>query len=278
MVGPEPRRVGNLAILYWAAPNAKGRGFAFGSLGSVLALLIWMVASAGFAFYVANFGSYNKTYGALAGVIVFLVWLWITNLANPAESGVRCGDGPRARHPQRSPSVRGPPTSNLATRAPGPTRTAGPWALQARPTIYGPTDRRRESADPRTVSLARGSCGCRSRRSGRRRSIAAERSSCGAGVASAACGPGTGQRLLVRRSQGSGRRTARSSALCCPRQPTSVNWPAAAASAAWRKALAVPSGSGEVPVVPVLRNPAGAARCPTRGYWCRGASAFALSS
>ncbi|MET7643558.1 YhjD/YihY/BrkB family envelope integrity protein [Streptomyces sp. NPDC005426] len=70
-----------LAILYWAAPNAKGWGFRFASLGSVLALLIWMVASAGFAFYVANFASYNKTYGALAGVIVFLVWLWITNLA-----------------------------------------------------------------------------------------------------------------------------------------------------------------------------------------------------
>ncbi|MEU5659211.1 YihY/virulence factor BrkB family protein [Streptomyces sp. NPDC047737] len=70
-----------LAILYWAAPNAKGRGFKFVSLGSLLALLIWMVVSAGFAFYVANFGSYNKTYGALAGVIIFLVWLWITNLA-----------------------------------------------------------------------------------------------------------------------------------------------------------------------------------------------------
>lgn len=70
-----------LAILYWAAPNAKGRGFKFVSLGSLLALLIWMVASAAFAFYVANFGSYNKTYGALAGVIIFLVWLWLTNLA-----------------------------------------------------------------------------------------------------------------------------------------------------------------------------------------------------
>ncbi|MFI1934000.1 YihY/virulence factor BrkB family protein [Streptomyces sp. NPDC020330] len=70
-----------LALLYWAAPNAKGRGFTFVSLGSLLALLIWMAASAAFAFYVANFGSYNKTYGTLAGVIIFLVWLWITNLA-----------------------------------------------------------------------------------------------------------------------------------------------------------------------------------------------------
>ncbi|MEV8230800.1 YihY/virulence factor BrkB family protein [Streptomyces sp. NPDC079167] len=70
-----------LAILYWAAPNAKGRGFKFVSLGSLLALLIWMAASAGFAVYVAHFSSYNKTYGAVAGVIIFLVWLWITNLA-----------------------------------------------------------------------------------------------------------------------------------------------------------------------------------------------------
>lgn len=70
-----------IAILYWAAPNAKGRGFKWITPGSFLALLIWMIASAGFAFYVANFGSYNKTYGTLAGVIIFLVWLWITNLA-----------------------------------------------------------------------------------------------------------------------------------------------------------------------------------------------------
>ncbi|MFE5561179.1 YihY/virulence factor BrkB family protein [Streptomyces sp. NPDC056544] len=70
-----------IAILYWAAPNAKGRGFKWITPGSFLALVIWMIASAGFAFYVANFGSYNKTYGTLAGVIVFLIWLWITNLA-----------------------------------------------------------------------------------------------------------------------------------------------------------------------------------------------------
>ncbi|MGJ5832742.1 YihY/virulence factor BrkB family protein [Streptomyces ossamyceticus] len=70
-----------IALLYWATPNAKVRGFRWVTPGSFLALLIWMVASAGFALYVANFGSYNKTYGTLAGVIVFLVWLWITNLA-----------------------------------------------------------------------------------------------------------------------------------------------------------------------------------------------------
>lgn len=70
-----------IALLYWAAPNAKVRGFRWITPGSFLALLIWLVASAGFAVYVANFGSYNKTYGTMAGVIVFLIWLWITNLA-----------------------------------------------------------------------------------------------------------------------------------------------------------------------------------------------------
>jgi membrane protein len=70
-----------VAILYWAAPNVKGRGFRWVTPGSVLALLVWMIASAGFAFYVAHFASYNKTYGTLAGVIVFLVWLWISNIA-----------------------------------------------------------------------------------------------------------------------------------------------------------------------------------------------------
>lgn len=70
-----------IALLYWATPNAKVRGFRWITPGSFLALVIWLIASAGFAFYVANFGSYNKTYGTFAGVIIFLVWLWITNLA-----------------------------------------------------------------------------------------------------------------------------------------------------------------------------------------------------
>jgi membrane protein len=70
-----------LAILYWSAPNAKPAGFRWVSPGSIVAVVVWIVASVAFAFYVANFGSYNKTYGALAGVIVFLVWMWITNIA-----------------------------------------------------------------------------------------------------------------------------------------------------------------------------------------------------
>jgi membrane protein len=69
------------AILYYAAPNVKHPKFQWVSPGGVLAVVIWIVASAAFAFYVANFGSYNKTYGALGGVIVFLMWLWISNIA-----------------------------------------------------------------------------------------------------------------------------------------------------------------------------------------------------
>jgi membrane protein len=70
-----------VAILYYATPNVKQPRFRWMSVGSALAILAWIVASVGFAIYVSNFGSYNKTYGALAGVIIFLLWLWITNLA-----------------------------------------------------------------------------------------------------------------------------------------------------------------------------------------------------
>ncbi|MEU9834596.1 YihY/virulence factor BrkB family protein [Streptosporangium sp. NPDC048047] len=70
-----------LALLYWAAPNVSHPGFRWITPGSLLAVVLWIVASAAFAFYVANFGSYSKTYAALAGVIVFLIWLWITNIA-----------------------------------------------------------------------------------------------------------------------------------------------------------------------------------------------------
>jgi membrane protein len=70
-----------VAILYYATPNVKQPRFRWISTGAAVAILVWVVASAAFGFYVANFSSYNKTYGTLAGVIVFLLWLWITNLA-----------------------------------------------------------------------------------------------------------------------------------------------------------------------------------------------------
>ncbi len=69
------------AMLYWASPNARHGGFRWVSVGSLIAVIAWLVVSAGFAFYVANFASYNKTYGAIAGVVVMLIWLWLTNVA-----------------------------------------------------------------------------------------------------------------------------------------------------------------------------------------------------
>ena len=68
-------------VLYYASPNAKLRGFRWVTPGSLVAIVAWAVASAAFAFYVANFGSYDKTYGTLGGLIALLVWFWISNLA-----------------------------------------------------------------------------------------------------------------------------------------------------------------------------------------------------
>jgi len=69
------------ALLYWASPNVKQPGFRWISPGGLLAVVLWVIASGAFAVYVGNFGSYNKTYGTLGGVIAFLVWLWISNIA-----------------------------------------------------------------------------------------------------------------------------------------------------------------------------------------------------
>jgi membrane protein len=70
-----------IAVLYYSTPNVKLRGFKWVSPGAGVAILVAIVASAAFAFYVGNFGSYNKTYGALAGVVVFLIWFWLINVA-----------------------------------------------------------------------------------------------------------------------------------------------------------------------------------------------------
>ena len=70
-----------IGVLYYVAPNVRQPGFPWITPGGVLALVVWAAASAGLAFYAAKFGSYEKTYGTLGGVILFLVWLWVSNLA-----------------------------------------------------------------------------------------------------------------------------------------------------------------------------------------------------
>src|ERR1700741_4981926 len=70
-----------ISVLFYAAPNAKLAGFKWVSPGALLPIVVWLIASALFAFYVSNFSSYDKTYGTLGGVVVFLVWMWLTNTA-----------------------------------------------------------------------------------------------------------------------------------------------------------------------------------------------------
>ena len=70
-----------VSVLYYLSPDARLRGFRWVTPGSLVAIVVWAIASAAFALYVANFGAYDKTYGTLAGLVALLVWLWITNLA-----------------------------------------------------------------------------------------------------------------------------------------------------------------------------------------------------
>jgi membrane protein len=94
-----------VSVLYYASPNVKLRGFRWVTPGSLVAIVVWAIASAAFAFYVANFGSYDKTYGTLGGLIALLIWFWISNLAilfghqlnAEIERSVEIGEGrPRA--------------------------------------------------------------------------------------------------------------------------------------------------------------------------------------
>jgi len=70
-----------VALLYYVTPNVRQPRFRWISAGAFVAILVWVAASVGFAFYVGNFSSYNKTYGSVAGGVVALLWLWLTNVA-----------------------------------------------------------------------------------------------------------------------------------------------------------------------------------------------------
>jgi membrane protein len=93
-----------LAILYYAGPNVRQPGFRWVTPGGIVAVLVWILVSGAFALYVSNFASYNKTYGALASVVVFLVWLWLTNcvilLGAELNAEIERGRQIEAGHPE----------------------------------------------------------------------------------------------------------------------------------------------------------------------------------
>ncbi len=111
-----------LGVLYWSSPNAELAGFRWVTPGAVLAVMIWIVASAAFAFYVATFSSYNKTYGALAGVVVFLIWLWLTNIAILLGAEINAETERAARDRGRGPRCRGGHPGAVPRHAQGPGR------------------------------------------------------------------------------------------------------------------------------------------------------------
>jgi membrane protein len=116
------------AFVYWTAPDRRGAQFRLISAGAAVAVAIWLAASAGFFVYVANFGSYNATYGAFAGAVILLVWLWLTNVAllfgaeidavraEVSQAGDRPSSAPRGA--SRARRVRGTP--GTASGAGGP--------------------------------------------------------------------------------------------------------------------------------------------------------------
>jgi membrane protein len=135
-------------LLYWAAPNARHGGFRWITPGSVLAVIVWSAVSVGFAVYIAHFNSYNKTYGTLGGVIIFLVWLWLTNVAillgaefdaeigraraiaaglpPTAEPYIPMRDVPRRETPARTAELTAVPVATTDSAAPTePTVTGG---------------------------------------------------------------------------------------------------------------------------------------------------------
>ena len=113
------------AVLFWASPNAKQGGVKWVSPGGVIAVVIWLIVSGLFAVYVAYFSSYNKTYGSLAGVVVFLVWLWLTNIAILLGAEVNAESTAAGRSPRACPRTSSPSPSR-ATRAPWTTSTSEP--------------------------------------------------------------------------------------------------------------------------------------------------------
>ena len=102
-----------VAVLYYATPNVKHPKFRIVSVGAAVAIGIWVLASVGFGFYVSNFGRYNKLYGSVGGIIIFLLWLWLTNLALLVGAEI---DAERERARELQAGIRAEQTLQLAPR------------------------------------------------------------------------------------------------------------------------------------------------------------------
>lgn len=96
------------AIVYYAAPNVRIPHFTWITPGAIVGVVMWLLASAAFFFYVSNFGSYNKTYGTFAGIVILLVWLWLTNVALLFGAELNATIQVR-RNPELSKTYDGPP-------------------------------------------------------------------------------------------------------------------------------------------------------------------------
>jgi membrane protein len=110
------------AFVYWTAPNRRGAQFRLISAGAAVAVAVWLAASAGFFVYVANFGAYNATYGAFAGAVILLVWLWLTNVALLFGAEIDAVRAEVSRPVDRPSSA--PAATSTGSRVPGSQRTA----------------------------------------------------------------------------------------------------------------------------------------------------------
>ena len=96
------------AIVYYAAPNVEVRKFQFVTPGAIFGVVVWLLASAAFFFYVSNFSNYEATYGTFAGAVILLVWLWLTNTVMLFGAEVNAAQRLR-RTPHLPKTYEGPP-------------------------------------------------------------------------------------------------------------------------------------------------------------------------
>ena len=207
-----------LGLLYYAAPNVEHPRFRWITPGAVAAVILWLLASAAFAFYVANFGSYDKTYGTLGGVIVFLTWLWISNIAVLLGAEINA-EAERGRQIERGmdPDTGAVPAAARHAQARARSLTAAPLE-PATVQLGGCVGHWRSAPRSRPGARVTARAAAAALRAARRRARAAcaRRAICGASWRGSCARPPRACRpARSRRSAAGGGRTATPSTGCC---------------------------------------------------------------